>query len=60
VKRQREIKSLENTRNTKRKSLFDAQDDIDRRRDALIENIEAKLKIRYTRQVLFEIEWRLR
>jgi adenine-specific DNA-methyltransferase len=49
VKRQREIKSLESTRNTKRKSLFDAQDDIDRRRDALIESIEAKLKIGYSK-----------
>jgi adenine-specific DNA-methyltransferase len=60
LKRQREIKALESTRNTKRRSLFDAQDDIDRRRDALIESIEEKLKIGYTKQVLFEIEWRLK
>ncbi|MDR1091370.1 MAG: hypothetical protein LBL79_09865, partial [Prevotella sp.] len=38
LKRQREIKSLENARNTKRKALFDAQDDIDRYRDVLIES----------------------
>jgi hypothetical protein len=55
----------ENARNTKRKSLFDAQDDAglfvrDRRRYALFEIIEKKLKIGYTKQVLFEIEWRLR
>jgi hypothetical protein len=60
LKRQRKIKSLESVRNTKRKSLFDAQDDIDRRCDALIESIEAKLKTGYTKQVLFETEWRLR
>jgi adenine-specific DNA-methyltransferase len=60
LKYQREIRALENTRNTKRKSLFEAQDDIDRRRDELIGQIEEKLKVGYTRQALFEIEWRLR
>ncbi|MDR2630843.1 MAG: hypothetical protein LBC60_07975, partial [Spirochaetaceae bacterium] len=57
---QKEIKTLEATRNTKRKSLFEAQDDIDRRRDKLIEDIEAKLKVGYTRETLFEVEWRVK
>jgi adenine-specific DNA-methyltransferase len=51
---------LESTWNTKRKSLFEAQDDIDRRRDELIKKIEEKLKIVYNRQTLFEIEWRVK
>jgi adenine-specific DNA-methyltransferase len=50
-------KTLETTRIGKRKSLFDAQDDIDRRRDKLVEEIEAKLKVGYTRETLFEVEW---
>jgi adenine-specific DNA-methyltransferase len=50
---------LEKTRNEKRKSLFEAQDDIDRRRGGLIGAIEQKLKIGYTRQSLFESEWRV-
>jgi adenine-specific DNA-methyltransferase len=60
LQRQKEIKTLENTRNTKRKSLFEAQDDIDRRRDGLIEAIEEKLKVGYSREALFEVEWRVR
>jgi adenine-specific DNA-methyltransferase len=59
LKYQKEIRNLESTRNTKRKSLFDAQDDIDRRRGELIAEIEAKLKIEHNRETLFEIEWRV-
>jgi adenine-specific DNA-methyltransferase len=57
---QKEIKRLESARNTSRKSLFEAQDDIDRHRDNLIEDIEARLKMRYTKETLFEVHWRLR
>jgi adenine-specific DNA-methyltransferase len=57
---QKAIRRLETTRNTKRKSLFDAQDDIDRHRDRLIEDIEEKLKVVYNRKTLFEVEWRVR
>jgi hypothetical protein len=39
---------------------IDKQTNETRRRDKLIETIEEKLKIGYTKQVLFEIEWRLR
>ncbi|NCB47241.1 DEAD/DEAH box helicase [bacterium] len=57
LKYQREIKSLEGQRNTKRKALFEAQDDVDRRRGDLIAEIEAKLSMNCTREMLFEIEW---
>jgi adenine-specific DNA-methyltransferase len=57
---QKDIKTLETARTAKRKSLFEAQDDIDRRRDKLIGDIEAKLKVGYTRKTLFEVEWRVK
>jgi adenine-specific DNA-methyltransferase len=59
LKYQKEIRNLESTRNIKRKSLFEAQDDIDRRRGELIAEIERKLEIEYKRETLFEIEWRV-
>ncbi|MFP3089371.1 DEAD/DEAH box helicase [Treponema sp. TIM-1] len=59
LRHQKEIRNLEAARNTKRKALFDTQDDIDRHRDRLIEDIEAKLKVEYNRETLFEVEWRV-
>ncbi len=59
LKYQKEIKSLESLRSTKRKSLFDAQDDIDRRRGELIAEIEGKLTMKESRKMLFQIEWRV-
>jgi len=56
---QKQIKNLEQHRNTKRRSLFDAQDEIDRRRTALIDEIEGKLQQRVSQNVLFSIRWRL-
>jgi adenine-specific DNA-methyltransferase len=40
---QRKIKALESLRNGKQRALFDAQDEIDRRREKLIADIESKL-----------------
>ena len=40
---QKQVRAIEALRNNKRKSLFDAQDEIDRRRDKLIAEIEGKL-----------------
>ncbi len=59
LKYQKEIKSLESLRSTKRKSLFDAQDDIDNRRGELIADIEGKLTMKDSRKMLFQIEWRV-
>jgi adenine-specific DNA-methyltransferase len=56
---QKEVRSLESQRNEKRKRLFDAQDDVDRRRGELIEQIEAKLRQQTTFQELFTIRWSL-
>jgi len=41
---QKQIKALESQRNLKRRSLFEAQDDVDRQRDELIAQIEGKLQ----------------
>lgn len=57
---QKQIKSLEATRSAKRRSLFDAQDEIDRQRAQLIEQIEAKLEHKAQVSELFTIRWKLR
>ena len=54
---QKTIKALESKRNDKRRSLFDAQDDVDRQRDNLIAQIEGKLAQNVTLQPLFRIMW---
>ena len=56
---QRQIKALEGQRNTKRRALFDAQDEIDRQRAQLIEQIEGKLHQQTSVSDLFTIRWRL-
>ena len=42
-----------------RPTLFDAQDDIDRRREQIIADIEGKLQQRVSRTALFSIRWKL-
>ena len=52
---EKEVKALESQRNAKRRALFDAQDDIDRRREQLIVEIEGKLQQRVSQKALFSI-----
>jgi adenine-specific DNA-methyltransferase len=56
---QKQIKALEAQRSQKRRSLFDAQDQVDRQREELIANVEAKLTQRSALTVLFTVRWRL-
>ncbi len=56
---QKQIKTLEGIRNQKRRSLFDAQDEVDKQREELIAQIEAKLAQNATSQNLFTIRWTL-
>lgn len=56
---QKQIKTLEALRNQKRRSLFDAQDEIDKQREQLIAQIEGKLEQKTELQPLFTIQWRL-
>jgi adenine-specific DNA-methyltransferase len=56
---QKQVKALEAQRNLKRRSLFDAQDEVDRQREQLIAQVEGKLKQRHTQSRLFVIRWGL-
>ncbi len=56
---QKQIKALESHRKERRRSLFDAQDEIDKNREHLIEKIEGKLKSDSSEEVLFTIRWQL-
>jgi adenine-specific DNA-methyltransferase len=56
---QKRIKVIETQRNTKRRALFDAQDDIDHRRTQLISDIEGKLERKTTLLELFTIQWNI-
>ncbi len=57
---QKQVKALEAQRNQKRRSLFDAQDQVDRQREELIAVVEGKLKQVSTLTPLFTIRWLLR
>lgn len=57
---QKQIKALESQRNAKRRTLFDAQDEVDRQRDSLIADIEGRLQQRTTLTGLFSVRWGLR
>lgn len=56
---QKKQRDLERTRNKQRKELFDRQDEVDRRREALIEKLEARLNQRTEIEMLFTIRWSL-
>jgi len=54
---QKQVKTLEVQRNEKRRSLFDAQDAVDKQREDLISQIEAKLTQKSSLLSLFTIRW---
>lgn len=54
---QKLIKSLETHRNLKRRSLFDAQDQVDRQREELISVIEGKMNQSTRSEQLFLVRW---
>lgn len=56
---QKQIKALEVLRNSRRRSLFEAQDGIDKQRAELIAQIEAKLEQKADIKSLFTIRWEL-
>lgn len=56
---QKHVKSLEAHRNTRRRALFDAQDEIDNHREQLIAEIEGKLGQKTILQELFSIRWKI-
>ena len=56
---QRALKELQNKRNQKRRDLFQAQDEVEARRDGLIASIEARMKQGHRTESIFAIRWRL-
>jgi adenine-specific DNA-methyltransferase len=56
---QKQIKALEAQRSQKRRTLFDAQDDVEARRDAFIQSLEAKLHQQTIGKTLFCVRWLL-
>ena len=65
---QKQVKALESQRNAKRlpvrctqtgRALFDAQDEIDRRREQIIVDIEGKLEQQVSQKHLLSIRWKL-
>lgn len=56
---QKQVKALELARNQKRRSLFEAQDEVDSQRDKLISEIEAMLEQKSNLKSLFKIRWSL-
>ena len=56
---QKLLKKLETQRKDKRRSLFDAQDNIDEQRDQLITSIESKLETSTSLEELFAIRFKI-
>jgi len=56
----RKAKDLEAERSRKRRSLYDAQDEIDRRKETLIGEVEGRLKQKVESERLFTIRWTVR
>ena len=59
VEAQRSIKELEKKRNTLRMNLYEAQDEVDAKKEKLLEDIEARLQQKLERNELFLIRWRI-
>ena len=59
LEHQRRLRELTATRNQRRKDLFIAQDEVEARREALIADIEGKLKQQQQTTPLFTIRWSL-
>lgn len=55
----RDVKDLEAKRKDKRQRLFQAQDEIDEKKEQLLETVEARLRQQQTIEELFAIHWKL-
>lgn len=56
---QKTVKALEKERNTRRRSLFEAQDEIDAQRDQIIAGTETRLNQSHILTQLFAIRWQV-
>ncbi|TAN20465.1 MAG: DEAD/DEAH box helicase [Chitinophagaceae bacterium] len=60
VAAQRKVKDLDKKRSEKRRSLFVAQDEIDKKKDGVLDSIEQRLKQHIEIKNLFTIQWEMR
>ena len=56
---QKQQRELEQKRNRLRRELFDRQDEVEERRNGLINQLEAQLQQHVTEQMLFTVKWEL-
>ena len=57
---QKKLRELELSRNGKRRSLYEAQDNIDEQRDTLIKKVEKQLQCTVNTVKLFAVKWSLK
>lgn len=60
VAEHRIIKELENKRAEKRQNLYEAQDEVDARKDTLLSKVERMLEQKIEQKELFTIKWRVK
>ena len=60
VAAQRNIKELEKKRADKRQNLYEAQDEVDARKEELLTKVEKMLEQKVEEKELFTLRWRLR
>lgn len=60
LEHQKKLRELEQSRNTKRRSLYEAQDSIDEQRDTLIKKVEKQLQCTVKNTKLFAVRWSLK
>jgi hypothetical protein len=59
LKAQRQIKDMEKRRNETRRRLYEAQDEVDNKKEQLLARVEAQLKQRTKLEPLFTVRWRV-
>ncbi|MDQ5920538.1 MAG: hypothetical protein QG673_594, partial [Pseudomonadota bacterium] len=59
LKEQRVIKELEKRRSEKRRDLFDAQDEVDNRKELFLSDVESRLKQSTTIKDIFRVGFRI-
>ncbi|MBI4650454.1 hypothetical protein HY745_04040 [Candidatus Desantisbacteria bacterium] len=59
LKAQRSIKDSEKKRNEMRLNLYKTQDEVDNKKETLINDIEVCLKQKISKQELFWIKWKI-
>ena len=60
VRIQREIRELEKRRSEKRLNLYQAQDEVDAKREALLDEVEAMLAQNTEQNRILTIHWRIK